>query len=40
MTLQNNEPWRKNDCAYGKGELLIWSFTLEASIGRADVGCC
>ena len=23
-----------------KGELLIWSFTLEAGIGRAGVGCC
>ena len=22
------------------GELLIWSFTLEASIGRVGVGCC
>ena len=40
MTIQKNEPWRKNDCEYGKGESLIWSFTLEASIGRVDVGCC
>ena len=23
-----------------KGELLIWSFTLEAGIGHVDVGCC
>ena len=38
MTIQNVEPWRKYDCTYGK--ILIWSFTLEAGIGRVDVGCC
>ena len=40
MTIQYVEPWRKYDCAYGKGELLIWSFKLESGIGRVDVGCC
>ena len=40
VTIQYVEPRRKYDCAYGKGELLIWSFTLEAGIGRVDVGCC
>ena len=40
MTIHNVEPWRKHDCAYGKGESLIWSFTLKAGIGRVDVGCC
>ena len=39
MTLQYVELWRIYDCAYGKGEKLIWSFTLEAGIGRVDVGC-
>ena len=40
MTIKYVEPWRKYDSAYGKGELLIWSFTLESGIGRVDVGCC
>ena len=40
MTIQYVGPWRKYDCTYGKGDLLIWSFTLEAGIGRVDVGCC
>ena len=40
MTIQYVEPWTKFDCEYEKGELPIWSFTLEASIGRVDVGCC
>ena len=40
MTIQYVEPWSKYDCAYGKGELLIWSFKLESGIGRVDVGCC
>ena len=39
-TIQYVEPWRKRDCAYGKGVLLIWSFTLEAGIGRVAVGRC
>ena len=40
MTIKYVEPWRKYDSAYGKGELLIWSFTLESGIVRVDVGCC
>ena len=40
MKIQYIEPWRNYNCAYGKGELLIWSFTLEDGIGRVDVGCC
>ena len=39
VTIQYVEPWRKYDCAYGKGELLIWSCKLEAGIVRVDVGC-
>ena len=39
LIIQYVEPWRKYDCAYGKGELLIWSFRLDAGIGRVDVGC-
>ena len=40
MKIQYIEPWRNYNCAYGKRELLIWSFTLEDGIGRVDVGCC
>ena len=40
MKIQYIEPWRNHNCTYGKGKLLIWSFTLEDGIGRVDVGCC
>ena len=43
----NYKQWRSNILnrggnitAYGKGELLIWSFKLQSGIGRVDVGCC